>query len=412
MGFWSNLFRRMDRAPEVKALGPLDIALDALLGGRTKSGQSVTWEKALQVSTVLSCVKVIAEGIAQVPLKLFRESPDGRTRLPARDHPVYEVLHLRANAWQTSFEWREMSAIHASLCGNAFSYLNRFRGDVSEIVPFTPQNVLVVKDSGVIKRYDVTIDGEVRKFAPADILHIRGVSWDSYSGLDTVRLAREAIGLALATEETHAQFHQNGAKPSGLLSVEGQLTKEQYDQLYAWLAKSIGSQNAGVPLVMDRSAKWVAQAMSGVDAQHVETRLHQVREICSFFRVMPLMVGYTDKASTYASAEQMFLAHVVHTLAPWYERIEQRLNVQVLTEEDRRDGLYAKFIEEGLLRGAMKDTADYLVKLTTNGILTRNEARAKLDENPLGGLDEPLTPVNMTGKSTQEAEGGSAHGDS
>ena len=107
-------------------------------------------------------------------------------------------------------------------------------------------------------------------------------------------------------------------------------------------------------------------------------------------------LGYSDKTATYASAEQMFLAHVVHTLMPWYERIQQSAEVNLMSRAERRDGYYIKLVEAALLRGAMKDTAEYLYRLTTGGIMERNAARAKLDMNPIAGLDEPLTPTNMT----------------
>jgi phage portal protein BeeE len=92
----------------------------------------------------------------------------------------------------------------------------------------------------------------------------------------------------------------------------------------------------------------------------------------------------------------MFLAHVVHTLMPWYERIQQSADVNLLSKADRQAGYYTKLVEAGLLRGAMKDTAEYLARLTMGGIMERNEARGKLDLNPIEGLDEPLTPTNMT----------------
>ena len=129
-----------------------------------------------------------------------------------------------------------------------------------------------------------------------------------------------------------------------------------------------------------------------MDIQHLETRNHQVAEVCRFFRVNPIMIGYSDKAVTYASAEQQFLSHLVHTLMPWYSRIEQSANAWLLTAVDRRAGYYTKFTERGLLRGAMKDEAEYLSRLVERGVLTRNEARELMDRNPIDGLDEPLTP--------------------
>lgn len=366
-------------------------------GAISKSGASVNWTSALQVSTVLACARVIAEGLAQVPLKIFREQ--GRERLPAKDHSLYTVLHRKPNPWMTSFELRETMGLHAVLTGNAFAFISRVgrEGRVAELIPLEPGNVTVVRAADFSVSYHVRgKDGERREFPAEAIWHWKGPSWSGATGLDAVKLAREAIGLALSTEEHHARLHANGARSSGVLAVEGTLSEAQYKQLKDFIEKNHqGATNAWRTMILDRNAKWLPTAVTGVDSQHLETRRFQIEEICRAFRVMPIMVGYSDKASTYASAEQMFLAHVVHTLSPWYERIEQSIDCRLLSDADLDGGYYAKFVVAGLLRGALKDTAEYLSKLTTNGILTRNEAREKLEYNPLDGLDEPLTPSNM-----------------
>jgi len=377
---------------------------NALFGGRsTKSGASVNNTTALEVTAVLSCVRVIAEGIAQVPLKLYQER--GRNLTPAVDHPLYRLLHRKPNPWMSSFELRETLAIHAALTGNAIGFVNRMPGTgrILEIVPFRPQDVEIRRDPMGMPAYTVTgTDGSRRDIPRSAIWHWRGPSWDGVAGLEIVKYAREAIGLAMATEEAHAGLHKNGARISGVYSVEGTLNAEQHKALTGWIEKSYGgAANAARIMLLDRAAKFTPQSMTGVDAQHLETRRYQVEEICRAFRVQPIMAGYSDKATTYASVEQMLIAHVVHTLAPWYERIEQSIDCQILTDKDLDQGYYAKFTAEGLMRGAFKDTAESLAKLTTNGILTRNEARAKLEYNPLAGLDQPLTPINLTGDPDQ-----------
>jgi HK97 family phage portal protein len=380
-----------------KSASTLDIFREVYGGMTAKSGASVDWKTALQVTTVLACARVIAEGIAQVPLKLYRESADGKTRLPAKEHPLYRLLHRRPNQWQTSFEYRETLAMHCVLAGNHYSYISRLGGKIVELIPFEPQWVTVKRydDGGIEYRVQMP-NGAQQIFPASSIWHIKGASWDSIQGMDAVKLAREAIGLAIATEEHHAKLHANGAKPSGLLSVEGTMTEAQEKTLRGWLERNYeGSANAFRTMIMDRQAKWTSLAQSGLDSEHLATRKFQIEEICRALRVLPIMVGCYEKASTYASAEQMFLAHVTHTLAPWYERIEQSIDAYLLSEKDNADGLYVKFVEEGLLRGAMADTADYLTKLVNGGIIVRNEARARLDLNPIEGLDEPLLPANM-----------------
>lgn len=394
MNFWFGL--RDLLMPERK-YNVVDLARDWFTGSAVKSGATVNLTTALQVTTVLACARVISEGIAQVPLVLMRE--DGKTRLPAKDHPLYFLLHRRPNEWMTSFEFRDMMGLHLVLAGNFYAFKSVAGGKVRELIPFEPGTVTVKRRADRTLTYRVAMADGAAQDVPAEAMwHVRGPSWNGYLGLEPVALAREAIGLALSTEESHALIHKNGVQSAGVYTVDGTLTPVQFQQLYDWIAKyQKGGAYQSAPLIIDRGAKWTPSSMTGVDAQHLETRKFQIEEICRALRVMPIMVGYTDKASTYASAEQMFLSHVVHTLAPWYERIEQSIDCQLLTPEEARGGLYAKFGEESLLRGAMKDTSEYLAKLVLNGILTRNEARARLDENPLEGLDAPLTPLNSTG---------------
>lgn len=369
----------------------------------TWAGKSVTLDTALQVSTVLSCVKVIADGVAQVPLKLMQESADGKQRLPAKRHPLYDVLHVKANERQTSFEFRETIAIHCALFGNAYCFKNVIGGKVRELIPFQPNKVTRLRDDSGQVVFDVEgANGKVMRFPEMAIWHIKGPSWDGEIGMETLQLARQAIGLAMATEETSAKQQSNGVRSSGVYSVEGTLTAEQYKALQKWVKDNYeGSENAGRTIILDRNAKWLNTQMTGIDAQHLETRIYQVEEVCRFFRVMPIMVGHSDKSATYASAEQMFLAHVVHTLSPWYSRLEHSIDANLLTPRERAEGFYSDFVEEGLLRGDLKTTAEVLTRYATNGIMTRNEARAKLDMNPLDGLDEPLTPVNLMGENAQ-----------
>lgn len=377
-------------------------------GGATKSGASVNSTTALQVSTVLACARVIAEGCAQVPWKVMKESQDGKSRLPAKQHQLWDLLHRKPNRWQTSFAFRETMLLHVLVgpTGSAYAFKNRVGSDrrLRELVLIDPHRVRedVAADGSIT--YNVTgKDGGLRQFVEADIWHIRGPSWNGQTALSLIQLAREAIGLAMATEETQAKLHKNGVRTTGTYAVDGQLNKSQHTDLAAWIKQ----QAADGFMILDRGAKWQPHSMTGVDAQHLETRLFQVKEVCRAMRVMPIMVMESDKASTYASAEQMFIAHLVHTLLPWYERIEQSADVFLLTDEERSQGYYTLLEPAGMLRGSLKDTADYISRLTERGVLTRNEGRELLDRNPIDGLDEPLTPANMlTGATNEPAPAG------
>ena len=386
----------------------LDLFKEIYGGRKSSSGMTVNVNTAIDVSTVFACCRVVGEGLAQVPLKLMQESVDGKTRLPAKKHGLYKKLGLRPNRWQTSFEYREMLVWHVLLAGNHYSFINRLGNKIVELYPFQPNMVEVKFESGVLT-YKVTAeDGKQQVCPAASIWHVRGPSLNGWYGLEAVKHAREAIGLAMTLEETAGSMTKNGVNTSGAYSVEGTLTPDQYKNLAQWIETNIaGSENAGKPLILDRAAKWVSTQMSGVDAQALEQRRFQIEEICRFARVMPIMVGYSDKATTYASSEQMFLAHLVHTMAPWFERVEQSINVNLLTEKEQNEGYYANFVEEGMLRGAAVDTKDVILGYVNGGILTPNEGRAKLDENPDPdpASDKLRIPTNIVGNSQQQPIG-------
>lgn len=416
------LDRLEGRAAREAKMSTFELWKEIYGGQPSASGKTVNWKTALQVTTVLACARVISQGIAQIPFKVYEESKDGRSRLPAKEHPLYNVLHLKPNDYQTSFEYRETLGLHAVLTGAHFSFINRVRGEIKELIPFDPQFVEVKRSRDGTLTYKVTPEnGEAQEFPAEAIWHVRGPSWNSYTALDLIKLAREAIGLAIATEEGQAKLHSNGARVGGILSVEGSLGDEKYEQLRKWVAKNFeGSENAGRTMILDRAAKFTSAQQTAIDSQHLETRAYQVEEVCRALGVMPIMVGHSDKAATYASAEQMFLAHNVYTMAPWYQRIEQSADVNLLTEKDRAAGLYTKFTEEGLLRGSLKDTKDTILGYVNGGVLTVNEGRALLERNPLAGEenDKLRVPANIVGEAKpakpqddDPAEGGGEPGE-
>lgn len=384
-----------DWLPWSRKNATLDLFRDIYGGRATKSGVRMDWRQALRVSTALACARVIADGVAQVPLKVFQDRQGGG-RDVMRDHPLYRLLHSAPNPWQTSFEWRETVVLHAVFTGRHYSFINRVRGEVRELIPFEPQTVEVKRARDGTLTYKVTLNGTTEEFPAESIWHLRGPSWNGWEGMDAIDLARDALGLAVATEEQHARMHENGVSVPGVYSVEGKLDQSQYDMLRRFIKENYSGANKGLPMILDRNAKWLPLAMSGVDAQHLETRRFQVEEVCRFMRVMPIMVGHADKSQTYASSEQQFLAHVVHTLSPWYARIEQSIAAQLLTERDERSGVYVKFLPAGLMRGAIKDQGDYFAKALGSGgapaWMTQDEVRELLEMNPMGG-DAARLPI-------------------
>jgi len=382
---------------------PIDLFRDLLNGTRrsTATGKVVTVKTALEVATVMRCARVIANGLAQVPLKIMQDQKDGK-KVDARKHPLYKLFNRRPNDWQTSFEYLEMIGLHLVLCTNHYSFINRSnRAGVMELIPFEPGTVTVKRADDYSLTYTVRAqNGNTQEFPAKAIWHLRGPSWNSWMGLEAVQLAREAIGLAMATEEQQGKLQKSGAQVSGVYSVEGKLTPKQYQDLRDWIDNNhAGAENAGKAMILDSGAKWLNQSMSGVDAQTIETRRFQVEEICRHLGVNPIMVFAESKNTTYASAEQMFLSHLVHTMSPEYGRIEASINANLLTEAEFDDGYYANFVEEALLRASAVQTKDVLLGYVNGGLMTPNEGRAKLDMNPDAdpASGKLRIPANITG---------------
>jgi HK97 family phage portal protein len=392
---------------EQKSFNTLDLFREVYGGRQASTGHTVNAETALCVSTVFACARVVGLGLAQVPLKIMRDEGDGKKKKPARDHHLYKLLARKPNFRQTSFEFREMMGWHLVLQGSFYAFKNIVFGKLKELIPFGYGAVREeIQDDGTTVYWVTGRSGVPKPFPASVVWHVRGPSLDGFTGMNLISKAREAIGLAIATEEQHSRMHKNGVRTSGVYSVEGSLNDAQHKALRDWLDREYaGLESAGKPIILDRSAKWLSTSMNGVDSQHLETRRFQIEEICRFFGVMPIMIGYSDKASTYASAEQMFLAHVVHTLAPWYKRIEDSIDVHLLTDKEFEQGFYANFVEEGLLRGDSETTANVLDKYVNGGLITPNEGRAKLDMNPDPdpASDKLRVPANIVGKTPAPA---------
>ncbi len=357
------------------------------------AGVPVSAKTALQVSTVLACVRVIADGCAAPELRVFRQLPDGR-RQRAENIPEYRLLNRRPNEWQTAIEWRRQMTAHAALTGAGLSIKSRYDNRrVRELLPVEPGSWTVER----IGRYEVRYRcydefGLIGVFEPDDVFVINNFQWSFWKSMDAVALARKAVGLAISTEQSQIEMHANGLRPSGVYSVKSKLSEEQHARLTRWIKNKTGPGKTGDPLVVDNEATWISTAQSGVDAQHVETRRLQIEEVCRAFGVFPIMVGHSDKSSTFASSEAFFGAHVKHTLWPWFQAWRQRIDETLL---DGAGPLFAEFDVRYLLAGAQKDRAQYARTMVEMGLMSPNEWRDEEGLDPRPGGDEYLKPMNM-----------------
>ncbi|MDD2870229.1 phage portal protein [Neomegalonema sp.] len=383
--------------------------LDALGGGASEAGAAVTPATALGVTTVLACVDAIARGCAVPGLEVCREDAGGRDLL-ARDAPEFRVLNRRPNEWQTSLEFRRTLTAHAALTGNGYAIPVRVGGRLKELIPVMPDQVHI-EDVGRYQRVYRVFDqwGEVGVFDPSAIFHLPNLMWDAVRGLDTLRAAREAVGLARAIEGAQARHQRNAGRPNGILftdqtlgSAQGAGALERIKE--GWKAVTEGG-NRGKTAVLDYGFKWQSLEMSSVDAQLLETRRFQVEEICRAFGVYPQIVMHTDKASTFASAEAFFKAHM-QTVLSWQEIWIQRLDEFAL---DGAGPLYVRFDNRKLEAASLRDRGEYAARMAGSGghasILTINEIRGEFGHAPIPGGDVLYPPSALAKTDPQGGAG-------
>jgi HK97 family phage portal protein len=392
MGIFSNVAS----AIETKTTSIADYTWSELFPQtNAKSGVAVNIDSSLRVTTVFACARVLAEGIAQLPICIYEEDSDGNhTEVK---NPLATLLSRRPNDWMTSFELREQMMLHAVLTGNAYAYLGFGGSQLQEIIPLVPGSVMVQRNIDWSLEYHVSdLAGKCTIVPNENILHLRGPSWNGYLGMEAIQLAREAIGLAITTEETHASLHANGTQPGGVLAVKGKLDQAARDRLkVAWQAFQGGVANRFKTAVLDVDATWTPLQMKGVDTQHLETRRFQIEEICRALRVFPQMVMHTDKTSTFASAEAFFLSHVTHSLMPWVKRWQESLDHALFA---KTPNFRVKLSVNDILRGsATERSAFYMAALGgargETAYMTRNEVRKLEGLNPIEGGDKLLIPA-------------------
>ena len=397
MGIFSGLFKSRDKPTDSTAGSRYTF----YMGGST-SGKAVTERSAMQMTAVYSCVRILAEAIAGLPLHVYRYNSNGGKE-KAIDHSLYLILHDEPNPEMSSFVFRETLMTHLLLWGNAYAQIIRnSKGEVMALYPLMPNKMSVDRDENGQLYYqylrstdEVGGKNETVILKPTDVLHIPGLGFDGLVGYSPIAMAKNAIGLAIATEEYGAKFFANGAAPSGVLEHPGTI-KDPQRVREAWQSQFGGSQNSGKIAVLEEGMKYTPISISPEQAQFLETRKFQINEIARIFRVPPHMVGDLEKSS-FSNIEQQSLEFVKYTLDPWVIRWEQSIMRTLLTPEEKKS-YFVKFNLEGLLRGDYQSRMNGYATARQNGWMSANDFREleNLDRIPAeAGGDLYLINGNM-----------------
>lgn len=348
------------------------ISSSSFLFGRTTAGRNVNEFTAMQMTAVYSCVRVLAETLAGLPLHLYKRG-DSNSKEKAKEHAIYFLLHDEPNTEMTSFVFRETLMTHLLLWGNAYAQIIRNgRNEVIGLYPLMPNKMTVMRSEDGEIFYKYNHKSEDVYLLKEDVLHIPGLGFDGLIGYSPITMAKNAIGMAMACEDYGASFFQNGAQPGGVLEHPG-IIKDPERVRESWNAAFQGPKNANKVAVLEEGMKYQPIAIAPSEAQFLETRKFQLNEIARIFRIPPHMIGDLEKSS-FSNIEQQSLEFVKYTLDPWIVRWEQSLERALLTKKEK-ESYFIKFNLDGLLRGDYESRMNGYAVGRQNGWMSANDIR-------------------------------------
>ena len=356
------------------------------LFGRSISGKTVNETTALQISAVFACVKILAESVACLPLHVYQQDGKGNKTL-ATKHLLYYLLHDSPNSEMTAYTFKETLMLNLLTSGNSYSQIPRDNsGRVLGLYPLISSRMTVKRDDNgeLVYTYRPSTGENKHMTKPEevtlrqrDILHIPALGFNGVIGFSPIAMARNAIGVAMATEEFGAKFFENGARPSGILKVPHVL-KDPQKLSESWQS-AYGGANAGKVAVLEEGVTFEQLSVNQNDAQFLETRKFQIAEIARIFRVPLHMLNELDRA-TFSNITQQSLEFITYTLTPWLVRLEQAFNKSLFTEAERGK-YFVKFNVDGFLRGDYETRMRGYSTALQSGIMSVNEVRELEDLN-------------------------------
>lgn len=399
--FWSA-GSRASASSQPKASGQHFVALstddpriieflrDGLLAA---SGFTVNVETALKNPAMFRAVSLISNSIGMLPLHLKNQE----TKQKASEHPLFRVLHRKPNSFQSAFDFRATMQLRALVHKNAYALILRStslrngKKVIKGLIPLDPRRMQVkMRPDWTLDYVYDPLSGPRVRYQASDIFHLRGLSLDGINGFSLVEQAREAIGLALSAELAAGRIFKNGSFIDGIIEADDEMGDEAYRRLKeSWSERHSGAENAGSTPILER-AKYKVVGSTARDAQMSELRKLQVEEIARVTGVPRplLMVDETSWGSGIEALGQFFVAYA---LGPWFEAWEQSV-ARCLLDDDEAEIYEAKFNPGALLRGSLKDQADYFAKAMGagghQGWMHYDEVRDVMD------LPEREPPVN------------------
>ena len=375
-------------------------AWDAFLAGNpSATGVRVTRELALTYAPWWRGIDLLSNSFAKLPLEVYKKTPSGRK--PDEKHPAYRLIRHDPNKFHTAFQFWKLLCSHALQTGNGYAHIDRDgAGRPLALVPLNPEQVTPAREGGK-PIYLVQVEGKngvPRKVAADEIFHLRGLSFDGLTGYSVYDKARESLGLGMAVRKYGAVFFRNDARPNVAIEMPQKLNEKQIQEYRrVWNSLHSGLENEHRVALLHGGSKLQTYSIVARDAQMLETRQFEIREIALWIGIPAHKLGDSSKAS-YNSLEQENQDYLDDSLDPWLVRCEQECRAKLFSEEEKADGTHeAIYDRKKLVRANLADRSNYYQKATGNRPwMTPDEVREEEDLERLGGDSDMLKdPLNM-----------------
>jgi HK97 family phage portal protein len=404
-GLLSGLWKRSLENPSTPLSAPDDWLFDALGSYRASSGVQVNHQTALTHGPIWRGVSLLSADVAKLPLCVYRRRPDGGKDMATTD-ARYRLLRYNPCPELKAFDWLRALMAQAILQGNSYSYIQRNgRGQVLELWPLNPIRTYPIRENGVLQyvhefsgAQEAIPKGAFRKIPREDMFHIRGLSFDGLAGFFVVTKAREGWGLSIAIDTYCSVFFRNHAKPHVVLEFPNRLDPVTKDRLRdEWERMHAGLENAHRTAILDQGLKATPLQINARDAQLIEVRKFQLKDVANWLGLPPHLLG-DDSKSGYNSLEQEQQNYLDQSLDPWLTQIEAEAHDKLLTEAEKDEDLIAiQFDRKKLIRANAQARAQYYTSALQGGWLNRDEVRDEEGLNPIpdGSGQEFLVALNM-----------------
>jgi HK97 family phage portal protein len=371
-----------------------------------RTGMVAAGASSLRNMAVLRCLTLISSSVAMLPLNLQHNTPE---RPLAKAHAAYRLTKLKPNGFQTPFEFKQLMQFNVLRKGNAYARVVWSGERPIHMVPMDPDRTRSRLTDSWDMVYDYTRpDGQQITLPSREVLHLRDISLDGIDGLSRLKLAQGVIDLANQAETAATRTFRTGVMAGGAIEAPAALSDQAYQRMKDSLESAYtGAENAGKWMLLEENAKANRWSNTAKDAQQIESRDHQIEEVARAFGVpRPLLM--MDDTSWGSGIEQLAIFFIQYTLAPWFICWEQALARVLLSEREiEQEDLQFKFNERALLRGTLKDQADFFAKALGAGghapWMSQNEVRdlSDLPRSKDPNADQLRNP--MTQKPTEKS---------